>query len=187
MHAALLSLALAALAAATPLETRQTETTAGGLSNVIGDISILSSGLGQMDAAIIAPGGNSVAYTSDQLNTFYGVTSDCPYYVGNVTSSLGNSGTFNQADSAKLGAALVSTLKPAVTAMVKHLVAHKAGFQSASASAQASQILGYVSGDAMGIASSVIGKVSGPTATAEASAVSSSLAAVFASARAAYP
>lgn len=185
MRAALLSLALVALAAASPLEERQT--TAGGVTNVISDVSLLSSQLGKMDTAIQAPGGNSVAYTQNQLNAFFDATSPCFYYNGNVSASLGNSATFNQADSAKLGSALISSLKPAVTKVVSDLVAHKAGFVAASASAQASQILGYVSGDAMGIASTVIGKVTGPTATAEASAISSSLAAVFASAKAAYP
>jgi hypothetical protein len=185
MRATLLSLALAALAAASPLEERQT--TAGGLSNVLSDISLLASGLGKMGAAIGAPGGNSAAYSSQQLNTFYDVTQNTGYDAGNVSASLGNSATFNQADSVKLGAALISTLKPAVTSMASQLVAHKAGFQAASATAQVSIILGFVSGDAMGIASTVIGKLTGPTAAADASAASSTLASVFASARAAYP
>jgi hypothetical protein len=174
MRYSLLSFALAALATANPLERRQTS--AGGLSNLLLDVTDLARDMGKMSAQISKP------YTSDGLNAFYGLAGTCAFDSGNVTASLGNSGKFNQADSVKLGAALLSTLNPAVTSMASNLVAHKASFQAASATAQASVILHYVSVDAMSIASVVAGQVSGPTAVPEAAAQSSALASAFSSA-----
>jgi len=176
MRCTLLSLALVALASANPLDRRQT--TAGGVSNVILDVSDLAKDLNKVTAQI------NKAYTSDNLNTFYNLAGTCSFDSGNVTASLGNSGHFSQADSVKLGAALVSTLQPAVTSMASNLVAHKASFQAASATVQASVILNYLSADAMSIASSVVGQVSGPTASSEALAASSALASAFSSAKA---
>jgi hypothetical protein len=182
MRSTLMMLALAALSTSTVIERGST---AGGLSNVIADATELAADLNKLVTAIDVSGCNTCAYTNNQLLLMLVQAGECEIDAGNVTQSLGNSASFNNADSQQLGNVFMSTLQPAMTSMVNDLVAHSKAFSTNTA--VAATILSEASVSAMSIVSAVVTKVTGPTATADASSYSSVLHSALNSAKAVYP
>jgi hypothetical protein len=175
MQFTILTLSLAALAACNPVERRMS--TVSSVTGVISNVDSLTGSLGTVHAQIHS------GMTSAAVPAILSYSNTCALVASNVTAALTNSNTFNQADSAKLGAALISGLQPTVTTFVNNLVAQQNAFEAAQANGQPAVILKYLSADVVAIASAVIDKVSGPTAVAEAEAALQTLETLLKSAK----